>query len=70
MQFVDLEELWGESDWDYGHCPYYARYYGLAGSDPQAICSYGCQEEPACVTDEPSEGWPSRRVPKTWFRTA
>jgi hypothetical protein len=59
-------------DWDldYGNCPYYDRYYNLPRADPFAICGYGCREEPACITDEPSDGWPSQREPSNWIRTA
>lgn len=39
-------------------CPYYARYYDLPGRDPAGECNAGCSTEPACVTDEPSAGWP------------
>lgn len=46
-----------EWDGDRGDCPYYARNYELEGYDPDGICSYGCREEPACITSEPWEGW-------------
>ena len=49
------------NDGDLGDCPYYARFYGLPGHDPGAVCyRMGlCEraEEPECVTCEPSEGW-------------
>lgn len=48
-------------EWDLGTCPYYARSARLPGHDPEGICSFGCQEEPACITSEPSDGWPSQR---------
>lgn len=48
-------------DGDLGGCPYYARYCGLEGHDPEAVCfQMGvCQSagEPQCVTCEPTEGW-------------
>jgi hypothetical protein len=44
---------------DLGTCPYFARHHGLPGHDPEAICAYGCVDEPECVTCEPGEGWPS-----------
>lgn len=28
----------------------------------KGICTHGCWEEPACMTDEPLEGWPSGEV--------
>lgn len=39
-------------------CGYYARYYRLPGFDPTAICGFCCVDEPSCITDEPTEGWP------------
>lgn len=39
-------------------CPYYRRYYALPGHDPRGICSFGCYDEPSCITDEPYGGWP------------
>lgn len=44
-------------DWesrDLSDCAYYR--------DPAGTCSHGCWEEPRCVTEEPSEGWPVARV--------
>jgi hypothetical protein len=38
---------------DLSSCPYY-RGVGT--------CESGCTTEPSCMTDEPSEGWPSRRA--------
>jgi hypothetical protein len=57
-------------EWDLGNCAYYARYCGLPGADPNGICSFGCREEPGCITDEPDGGWPSQREPSNWIRTA
>lgn len=36
------------------------RYYQTAGRTdiPTETCSFGCWEEPNCVTGQPSEGWP------------
>lgn len=48
---------------DYGHCAYY-RY--AVGRGPRATCSFGCHEEPACVTEEPERGWPSWRGGDPW----
>ncbi|MFD9734373.1 hypothetical protein [Umezawaea sp. NPDC059074] len=31
------------------------------GKGPRASCSNGCWQEPACITDEPIDGWPSQR---------
>lgn len=46
---------------DLGDCPYFARYSGIEGADPRAICyqmgSCESAEEPLCVTCEPNEGW-------------
>lgn len=50
-----------EGEADLGGCPYYALYRRLPGHDPNAICGSGCVDEPACVTCEPTEGWPSRK---------
>lgn len=27
----------------------------------KGTCTYGCHEEPSCITDAPIGGWPSRR---------
>ena len=68
-------QLWTIYDWvrtrdedgeiDLGTCPYFARYMGLQGHDPQAVCYQMsvCERagEPLCVTDEPRGGWPSMR---------
>lgn len=45
-------------DGDLTDCPYFRRYAGVPGADPEGICSHGCREEPSCVTDRPIEGWP------------
>lgn len=55
----ELEDCVG---WDLGDCPYFASANRLPGFDPAAVCGHGCYEEPACVTCEPEDGWPSRRV--------
>lgn len=44
---------------DLGDCPYFATYAGLPWAEKGAVCSYGCWEEPECVTCEPNGGWPS-----------
>ena len=41
---------------DLGTCPYYAHYRHNA---PFGTCSFGCWDEPRCITDEPEEGWVS-----------
>jgi hypothetical protein len=46
---------------DMSDCPYFARYAGLPGHDPEGICSYGCRDEPECVTCRPRHGWPSEQ---------
>lgn len=43
---------------DLTSCAYFMRQYG---GDPRGICSFGCQEEPACVTSQPKGGWPEQR---------
>lgn len=43
---------------DFGDCPYLMRYESIPGHDPQAVCSYGCWDEPQCVTCVPHGGWP------------
>jgi hypothetical protein len=44
---------------DLGVCPYFWRYECLPGYDPDAVCAFGCRDEPECVTCAPSGGWPS-----------
>ena len=50
-----------EPDEDYGEelgdCPYWARWLGLPGHDPEAVCGYSCIDEPACMTYQPPDGW-------------
>lgn len=48
-----------EREEDLGTCEYFRRYHKLEPYDPEAICSFGCVEEPACITCMPGEGWPS-----------
>ena len=43
-------------------CPYFARCFRVPGYDPDGICNQGCREEPACMTDEPLDGWPMRKI--------
>lgn len=53
-----------------GTCPYFARYHGIK-EDPAATCTFGCRDEPECVTCEPAEGWPGyMRDPATGFPLA
>ena len=49
-----------DTEIDLGMCPYYARYESLPGHDPKATCTFGCRDEPQCLTCEPDGGWPSR----------
>ena len=46
-----------DDDWEipYWECPYLARWEERPGHDPEAICAFGCVDEPACVTGGP---WP------------
>lgn len=37
-------------------CPYYV--YLTQGGE-RGTCTFGCREEPACITDEPEGGWPA-----------
>lgn len=53
---AQVEDL---DDCDLGTCAYYAAVNGLPGADPKGTCSFGCHDEPACCTGEPTEGWPS-----------
>jgi len=47
---------------DLGDCPYFARWNSIPGHNPHATCSYGCYDEPECVTCEPHGGWPAFRT--------
>lgn len=57
-------------DDDLGDCPYRARFDGVEGADPRAVCyrmgSCTAAEEPECVTCEPTDGW---RRPYTLLTT-
>lgn len=78
-----LEGLDGQSEHDYfvqddlnlRVCPYYRLYHGDPnpgeGAHGPGTCMGGCHDEPACVTDEPLEGWPPVRVlaPGQWLGT-
>ena len=33
-------------------CPYFDQYYRLPGFDPNAVCAFGCDDEPSCITEE------------------
>jgi hypothetical protein len=44
---------------DLSDCPYYRSWLDGIGDGK---CNRGCYDEPSCITDEPTEGWPSRRV--------
>lgn len=55
-----VEQVDQEMQADVGDCPYLDRWAGKPGFE-DATCGYGCREEPSCVTDEPADGWPSRR---------
>ena len=51
---------------DLGMCPYYQRYIGVPGADPEGVCMQmgvcTCAGEPQCVTWQPLEGWYSTRA--------
>lgn len=51
---------------DLSTCDYFQRQYG---GDPDGICSFGCWEEPECVTCEPSEGWPIANLQEQAIRS-
>ncbi|MCA1799751.1 MAG: hypothetical protein LC650_00470 [Actinobacteria bacterium] len=50
---------------DLSDCPYYRLWHG--DPDPgegmygPGTCRGGCWDEPMCITEQPSEGWPSER---------
>jgi hypothetical protein len=44
---------------DLSDCPYYRSWLDGIGDGK---CNRGCYDEPSCITDEPTEGWPSSRV--------
>lgn len=54
-----LQAVHDEMD-DRGMCPYFRR--GEPGQDPHGICSFGCREEPSCMTDYCPPGWPSQML--------
>lgn len=58
----DLRELLDNLNGDLGQCPYLAKYYGEPGHNPDAMCIYGCDTEPECMTCQPTDDWPSRRL--------
>ena len=44
------------NDWPLWECPYYRKQVGLepgVGSHGEATCSFGCYDEPACITGGP-----------------
>lgn len=58
-----LTDLWAihESMSDLGICPYFRR--GEEGQDPAGICSFGCHDEPACMTNhDPEFPWASEMM--------
>ena len=57
----ELDDDEEPEDLDLGTCPYFARHQGLPGHDPEAVCSFGCVDEPQCITCIPPDGWPSQR---------
>jgi len=62
LDSADEAEAGEPGEIDLGTCAYLARSLKLPGYDPEATCSFGCVDEPACVTSEPDGGWPSRRA--------
>lgn len=55
-EVIEANQGWDDETPDYGSCPYFMR--GLPGADPEGICSFGCWDEPVCMTGHDSEGWP------------
>lgn len=51
---ADPDECWHEPKW--WTCAYY-QTVDKTGVQTQP-CSFGCYDEPNCVTGQPSEGWP------------
>lgn len=52
---------------DLGSCPYFAHYYNPE-ENPMGTCTFGCWEEPECVTCQPEGGWAGYpRDPETGF---
>ena len=54
-----------DSDGDLSGCPYFRRYAGVEGADPEGVCfqmnACTAAEEPMCVTCRPSGGWYGER---------
>lgn len=63
MALVTVYADWVEELEDLGTCAYYQRTYmeAFPDADPDGQCSFGCSEEPACLTSEPYHGWPNAR---------
>ena len=58
---ADHDCEWEEPD--LSDCPYFRKYHRLTGADEEGAwgsgtCTYGCWDEPHCVTSRPPEGWP------------
>lgn len=51
-----MDTLDDELSPDYGTCGYYLWTKNQDG--PFLTCSFGCFEEPECITCEPDGGWP------------
>lgn len=67
MARVEVFSVDDPDDMDLSGCAYYKRYIGAPGHDPNGTCSYGCREEPECVTSAPVGGWrPATGVGSTW----
>lgn len=55
---------WKALDEDRGSCPYYLKN-GKEGAHGVNTCSFGCYDEPSCMTDEPNGGWIWPQLPET-----
>ena len=53
---AEPDECWHTPKW--WTCAYYQTAYKGVG-DKTLPCSFGCYDEPNCVTGQPSEGWPA-----------
>lgn len=66
IAWADSEATDTTTEPDLSDCPYYRSWQEGSsddqGGDGDGKCNRGCHDEPHCITDEPTEGWPSRRA--------
>lgn len=49
-----------DDETDLSSCPYFQT---MTKPDAErGTCSFGCRDEPRCITCEPMNGWPSQRI--------